>query len=58
MTVWVLVFYIAGFNAGGPAVIDNITTQAECERVRVLLPGMQFESTTSRTRCIEVRKTK
>lgn len=34
ITVWVLVFYLGTFQSGGPAVVDNIATQAQCEKLR------------------------
>jgi hypothetical protein len=55
-SVWILVFYMAGYQAGGPAVIDNISTQQECERVAALLSDLRRWSNDSR--CIEVRKIK
>jgi hypothetical protein len=55
-SVWILVFYMAGYQAGGPAVIDNISTQQECERVAALLSDLRRWSSDSR--CIEVRKIK
>lgn len=37
VTVWVLLIYVGGLThhnpQGGVTVIDNITTEAECERV-------------------------
>ncbi len=54
VSVWVLVFYISGYSAGGPSVIDNIATLQECQRVAGLLP----KNSEDRTRCIEVLKTR
>lgn len=34
VTVWVLLIYMTTNAHGGPAVVDNIKSQAECERVR------------------------
>lgn len=56
MSVWVLVFYVAGFRAGGPAVIDNISTVQECQRVLSVLEETYGRGTDIRGRCIEVRK--
>jgi hypothetical protein len=55
MTVWVLVFYMAGYSGGGPAVIDNIATMQECERIRTAV--MEIRASQNNTaRCIQVRK--
>jgi hypothetical protein len=57
MTVWVLVFYMVGYYGGGPAVIDNIATMQECERIRTAV--MEIRAAQHNTaRCIEVRKTR
>jgi hypothetical protein len=56
MSVWVLVFYMAtGFESGGPAVIDNIATMEECQRISTLIPTYGYSQP---ARCIEVRKAK
>lgn len=55
MSVWVLVFYMGAIYHGGPAVIDNIESQAECERVQAVLMKNN-RSTTFGPICIEVRK--
>lgn len=34
MKVWVLLIYMSGVQQGGPTVVDNIASQAECERLR------------------------
>jgi len=54
ISVWVLVFYMGGYRAGGASVIDNITTVAECQRVAEVL----MERNRTSARCIEVRKVK
>jgi hypothetical protein len=51
MTVWVLIFYVGSHMGAGPAVIDNIATMQECERIRA-------EIKANVARCIEVRKTR
>lgn len=53
--VWALVFYMSAYQAGGPAVIDNIATEQECRRVGELLPQRRG---VTEFRCIEVRKAK
>lgn len=57
--VWTLVIYMNTSalipQSGGPTVIDNISTQQECERVAVLLTD---RSGTRYTRCIQVQKVK
>lgn len=53
--VWVLVLYMSFGHQGGPTVIDNIASQAECERVRALLTK-NVRTSDSSTLCIEVRK--
>lgn len=54
-TVWVLVLFMGLINQGGPTVIDNIASQAECERVRAVL-AKNVRTTESSTLCVEVRK--
>ena len=60
VSVWVLVFF-SGFTTyhgagGGPAVIDNIATLAECQRLQTLVRETMPDRMNSR--CIEVRKVK
>lgn len=52
MTVWILILYMGGSNSGGPAVIDNIASRAECERVKAVI------NTRYSSQCIEVWKVK
>jgi len=54
LSVWVLVFYMGTIQQGGPSVIDNISTEQECQRIAELLPEIRFTV----FRCIEVRKAK
>lgn len=56
IAVWVLVFYMDGSNAGGPSIIDNITSQQECLRVGKSLPDLGRDGI--RYHCIEVWKKK
>lgn len=54
--VWILVFYMGnGINAGGPSVIDNIATKAECQRVA---SEINKGPHVSNLRCIEAWKVK
>lgn len=53
IVVWVLVAYTDGYNAGGPLVVDNIATKAECERLaaRIKYLGDETEAV-----CTQVQK--
>lgn len=53
--VWVLVLYMSFGHQGGPTVIDNIASQAECERVRALLTK-NTRTVDNSTLCVEVKK--
>lgn len=53
--VWILVFYTSTYQAGGPAVIDNIATRDECMRIR---PMFDDDRTGKPARCIQVGKVK
>lgn len=55
--VWLLIVQVApGSSHATTYVIDNITTQAECERVqRVILDSRVYLTT---ARCIQVQKAK
>lgn len=55
--VWILVFFLSGPNnsdGGGPAVIDNIRSVQECQRIEKIILDMGNYNT--RTKCIEVIK--
>jgi len=55
--VWVLVFYMStGYQSGGPAVIDNIASADECQRVAKIMN--EWKSPYAIVRCIEVWKVK
>lgn len=54
--VWVLVIYMSGYNAGGPAVIDNIATKDECARVQEILMAHNAVGANTGARCIQVGK--
>lgn len=54
--VWVLVFYTSTYQAGGPAVIDNIATREECMRIRPMFDDGY--NTAKPARCIQVGKVK
>ena len=55
--VWVLIFYVSGYNAGGPATIDNLASVEECQRVlKLVTQSNNFPI--DRSRCIEVVKVK
>ena len=56
MNVWILVFYLHLDRSGGPAIIDNIATAEECQRVQALV--MEVRRISGPGRCIEVRKVK
>lgn len=53
--VWILVLYMSSVYQGGPTVIDNISTLAECERVRAVVTKLGH-TVDSATTCIEVTK--
>lgn len=59
--VWTLVFYmVTGGNvmkSGGPAVVDNIASQEECQRIAALLFEREHRGTVF-ARCIQVQKVK
>jgi hypothetical protein len=55
MIVWVLVLYMAAFNAGGPAVIDNISTKEECTRIQT---EVLKSNRVTWAQCLEVNKMK
>lgn len=56
MSMWILVFVMLGDKRGGPAVVENIESLAECQRVQQAIHEMHGEYVTYKTRCIEVRK--
>ncbi|GEM_PF-6670305 len=55
-TVWVLVFFIGGWtHNGGPAVVDNIASAQECEKLAQAIQDIRGEA---RYRCVPVAKVK
>ena len=64
MIVWVLIVFIDGFRAGGPLVIDNIASKAECERLLKVVGPSSFTSGAGQNAygiggyCTPVRKAK
>lgn len=55
MSVWVLVIYMSSVYQGGPTVIDNIASAAECDRVRSVVVK-DSRVVNNSTFCLEVRK--
>lgn len=57
--VWTLVFYMVTHQhtnqSGGPAVIDNISTLQECQRIAALVLERRG---TYYARCIQIEKVK
>ena len=53
--VWILIFYISGYQTGGPAVIDNIATSSECTRLSRVFDAMPHSRSYG---CISVWKIK
>jgi hypothetical protein len=51
--VWILIFYMGGTTSGGPAVIDNIATREECQRIEKVMGEVRGMTA---SRCIEVWK--
>lgn len=51
--VWTLVFLISIYNGGGPAVIDDLPTKAECQRVGGVIDGSDLGYPITNWRCIE-----
>lgn len=51
--VWILVFYVSSLQQGGPAVIDNISSAKECQRIAREIDDMKLSVD---SRCIEVWK--
>jgi hypothetical protein len=59
ISVWILVLYMGAGNAGGPAIIDNLPSKAECDRVaEALKPEGLIGTATLKTatRCIETKR--
>lgn len=53
--VWILVMYMTANAHGGPAVVDNIASQAECEKLRTAVLQLRHAEARS-TVCLEVVK--
>lgn len=61
--VWILVFQVFltgayGPGAGGPAVVDNLATKTECERVARNLQFLNRKHYEFESMCIEAWKVK
>jgi len=59
VTVWSLILYLATAQAGGPTVIDNIVSKAECEKVGrdiKKLSGPEWMTGKPEFQCVEVKK--
>lgn len=54
--VWALLMYADGYRGGGPVVIDNIATQADCVLVARSIKEKSVGYASWSTRCIAIRK--
>jgi len=53
--VWVLIFFMSGMQGNNMSVIEDISTQAECERVATEMKQVRLTSDFS-FRCFEIEK--